>query len=81
MVEQNKNNYISVQDFEDVEHFSFINGQSRNDPQLCGLQTSSLQISTTNAKDQCTELTNYSIFYLPRVPYHGRNICEVSDKQ
>ena len=41
MVEQNTDNYISVQDFEDVEHFNFINGQWRNDPQLCGLQTSS----------------------------------------
>ena len=80
MVEQNKNNYISVQDFEDVEHFSFINASQEMIPN-CGLQTSSLQNSTTNAKDQCTELTNYSIFYLPRVLYHGRNICEVSDKQ
>ena len=41
MVEQNKDNYISVQDFEDVEHFNFINGQWKNDPQLCRLQTSS----------------------------------------
>ena len=39
MVEKNTDNYISVQ--EDVEHFNFINGQWRNDPQLCGLQTSS----------------------------------------
>ena len=59
MVEQNKNNYISVQDFEDVEHLHFMNGQWRSDRQLCGLQTNSSRNSTTNAKNQRTELTNY----------------------
>ncbi|CAB4040889.1 Hypothetical predicted protein, partial [Paramuricea clavata] len=29
LVEQNKNNYISVQDVEDVEHLNFMNGQWR----------------------------------------------------
>ena len=76
MVEQNKYNYISVQDFEDVENLNVIRGQWRSDPQLCGLQTSSSRNATTNAKNQRTELTNF--FCLPLVQCHGRNTCAVS---
>ena len=69
MVEQNKNNYISVQDIEDVEHLNFMNGQWRSDPQLCGLQTSSSRNSATNAKNQRTELTNYFLSASGSVPW------------
>jgi hypothetical protein len=69
MVEKNKNNYISVQDFEDVEHLNFMNSQWRSDPQLCGLQTSSSRNSTTNAKNQHTELANYFLSASGSVPW------------
>ena len=51
MVENNMQNYMSGQDIEDTEHLQFTSGHWRSNPQLVGLQASSVRNSTNNAKE------------------------------
>ena len=58
LVENNKHNYISCQDFEDTENQQFTPGQWRKDVQLCHMQSTPVRNSKKNAKKQRENLTN-----------------------
>ena len=69
LIENNKHNYISAQDYEDTEYLQFTNGQWRRDPQLFGIETSSVRNPSTNAKEQRVRLTEYFLSNTGSVPW------------
>lgn len=68
---KHKDNYLSCQDTDDTDIQQIIPGQWRQDPQLCGIQTTSARNSSTNAKKQQEDLAKYFLSEKGSVPWQN----------